>query len=193
MDSFYVIKFFHTGFYDITAINNKSQVPGCSLDHSFGHFLTFVRSGVIRSWVVRSGSGVVRSWVSFGSIRFGFVFGVDSFTGVSDISDISGVTVSNGVSYGLDTTIGKGDMVFTVGGITITSFVGTEIGSGVIISNGVSVIVSGGYISVCWGSWVVWGWGIRGSRGGKGGGHEGRDGNEDLLIEIYELLSFFFV
>ena len=108
MDSFYVIKFFHTGFYDITAINNKSQVPGCSLDHSFGHFLTFVRSGVIRSWVVRSGSGVVRSWVSFGSIRFGFVFGVDSFTGIAHISDITVVVIS-GISDGLNATIGKGN------------------------------------------------------------------------------------
>ena len=157
-----------------------------------------VRSGVVGSrfgvvdgsGVVGSGSGVIGSRGSLvGSGRL--VGSVLGFTRVLDIGDVSTISVIHTVSHGLDSAVGKSHVVFTVGGITITSFVGTEIGSGVIISNGVSVIVSGGYISVCWGSWVVWGWGIRGSRGGKGGGHEGRDGNEDLLIEIYELLSFF--
>merc|ERR1712212_1444858 len=67
-------------------------------------------------WVVRLGL-----WVDWGT----FVF---------DISDISVVVIS-GVGHGLDTTIGKSNLVRSRNGFAISVLLGTEFGTGVIIGN----------------------------------------------------------
>ena len=120
-----------------------------------------------RSRVVGSGSRV--SWL----VGFGFVFGVDGFTRVFDISDVSRVVIGNLVGDGLDTASGQSNMVFAMGGISITSFGGSKVGSRVIISNSIGVVVCGGNIGVCWGSWVI-------RSLGESGSHKGRKSNDDL-------------
>ena len=125
-----------------------------------------------RSRVVGSGSRVS------GLVGFGFVFGVDGFTRVFDISDVSRVVIGNLVGDGLDTAIGQSNVVFAMSGISITSFGGSKVGSGVIISNSIGVVVSGGNIGVCWGSGVIRSWGIGGSS--ESGSQKGRKSNDDL-------------
>jgi hypothetical protein len=128
---------------------------------------------------------VSRSWVVWG----GLVFWVYSFTGVSNVGNVSTISIRiSGVSYGLYTTIGKVDGVGSRQGLAIGSFRGSEGGSRVAISYTVfesewfwgfiidwSLVVDGGMIwgwcRVVWG-WVVWG---RGSCwDGSSTSHEGR-------------------
>ena len=45
-------------------------------------------------------------------VWFGLIRSIVSFTLVSDISDISGVSITNAVSHNLGTTIGKSNTVF---------------------------------------------------------------------------------
>ena len=69
-------------------------------------------------------------------VGFGFVFGVDWGTFVFDISDITVVVIS-GISNGLDSTVGKGNLVRSRDGFTVSGFLGVEVSSGVIVSNSV--------------------------------------------------------
>lgn len=99
---------------------------------------------------------------------FGFIRSIMSLTLVSDISDVSGVSITNAVSHNLGTAIGKSHAVFARGSITITFFIGSKVGSRVVISDGISEIVHWGCIisgfmvrcgfvgGFVWcGSWVV--------------------------------------
>lgn len=108
----------------------------------------------------------------------GFVFGgirVVSFTGVADISDITVVVVS-GVGHGLGTTIGKSNGVGSRDSLTVSGFLGVEVGSRVRISN--SVLESIGFGGLVFVGGGVVGSGIGGG-GVVGGGGSGWESNGD--------------
>jgi hypothetical protein len=69
------------------------------------------------SWSISWGWGISWSWGS----------SVDRLSRVLDISNIT-IAISI-VGNSLETTIGKGNMVFAIGVVTITSFTGTKVGS----------------------------------------------------------------
>ena len=71
---------------------------------------------------------VNRCWVRCGHI--GFVFG---FTGVLNISDVSAITI-NTVSYSLDSAIGKGNIVASRGGISVTALALSKVDSRVLLN-----------------------------------------------------------
>lgn len=81
-----------------------------------------------------------------GLVWFGLIRSIMSLTLVSDISDVSGVSISNAVSHNLGTAIGKSHAVFAGGSISISLFVGSKVGSRVVISDGISEIVHWGCI-----------------------------------------------
>ena len=81
------------------------------------------------------GSRLVGSGVS------GLVLGVVSLTFVFNISNISGVSISDRVGHNLGTAIGKSNTVFTSGGISVTVLVGSERSTTVVISNSISKLV----------------------------------------------------
>ena len=118
-------------------------------------------------------------------VRLGL--GVDGDTFVFDISDITVVVIS-GVGDGLDTTIGKSNLVLSSDNFAISGLLSVEFGSGVVIGNTVlesirlggfidgfamrgRVVRSGGISwgrgSVCWGS----------SGESDGNSHEGGEGS----------------
>uniref|UniRef100_A0A0K2TEN6 Uncharacterized protein n=1 Tax=Lepeophtheirus salmonis TaxID=72036 RepID=A0A0K2TEN6_LEPSM len=78
------------------------------------------------------GSGLVGSW--FVSRRLGFILGISWDTLVFDISDESIVVISS-VSYSLDTTIGKSNLIGSSNSLGIRVFLSSELGSRVVISN----------------------------------------------------------
>ena len=94
----------------------------------------------------------------------GFVLGVDGGTFVFDISDVTVVVVS-GVGDGLDTTIGKSNLVRSGDSLAVGGFLGVEVGARVVIGN--SVLVGEGlgrefFYWVGFGVWsrgMVWWWG----------------------------------
>jgi hypothetical protein len=81
----------------------------------------------VGSWPVRSRCWAVRSrgrhnnwsW-GIGSWGWGISWGwgVDGLSGVLDISNVSSVGI-RGVGNSLETTIGKGNVVFSLGGISV--------------------------------------------------------------------------
>ena len=75
-----------------------------------------------------------------GVVGLGFVLGVDGGTFVFDISDVTVVVVS-GVGDGLDTTIGKSNLVRSGDSLAVGGFLGVEVGARVVIGN--SVLESG--------------------------------------------------
>jgi hypothetical protein len=78
----------------------------------------------------------------------GLIRSIDSLTFVFDISDVSGVSIGNAVSHNLGAAIGKSHAVFARGSITVTVFIGSVVGTRVVISNSISKVVdSGGIIS----------------------------------------------
>ena len=77
-------------------------------------------------------------------VRLGL--GVDGDTFVADISDITVVVIS-GVGDGLDTTIGKSNLVRSSDDFAISGLLSVEFGSGVVIGNTVlESIRLGGFI-----------------------------------------------
>ena len=108
------------------------------------------------SRLVRSGLVGRGGFVS----RLGFIFGVDWGTFVFDISDISVVVIS-GIGDGLDSAIGKVDLVRSRDGFAISGFLSIEFGSRVVIGNSIleSIRLGGFVIS---GLFAISGsWGIR--------------------------------
>ena len=110
-------------------------------------------------FVSRCRCGLV-SRCGFGCVS-GVVFGV---LGLSFVFHVSNETVAvGGVGDDLDTAIGKVDSVRALGVVTITGFGGFEVGIGVVILDGIGVLVLRGDIGVggllvCRGSRVVrWG------------------------------------
>ena len=116
----------------------------------------------------------------------GFVLGVDGGTFVFDISDVTVVVVS-GVGDGLDTTIGKSNLVRSGDSLAVGGFLGVEVGARVVIGNSVLESVGFGFFLVDGG--VVGSGGVVGGRGvvggggcgeGSGDGHEGgKSGNAE--------------
>ena len=76
----------------------------------------------------------------------GLGFGVVSLSGVSDISDVSTVTISNVVGHSLKTSVGKSDAVASLGRVTITRLIGVVVGSTVVVIDSVLVTVGGGLL-----------------------------------------------
>ena len=94
------------------------------------------------------------SWLSW------VVFWVLSDTFVSDIGNISTISISNIVGDDLGTTIGKVDTVFTVGGISVTVFVSLEVSLSIVIMDSISVFVYGWSIFIDWSLSISWSWGV---------------------------------
>ena len=76
----------------------------------------------------------------------GLIRSIVSLTFVFDISDVSGVSIGNAVSHNLGAAIGKSHAVFARGSITVTVFIGSVVGTRVVISNSISKVVDGGGI-----------------------------------------------
>jgi hypothetical protein len=126
----------------------------------------------------------VISGLGGGVVRLGL--GVDGGTFVFDISDITVVVIS-GVGDGLDTTIGKSNLVRSSDNFAVSGLLSVEFGSRVVIGNTVlesirlwgligvfgmrsRVVRSGG---ICWGRGSVC-WGSSGESDGNS--HEGGEG-----------------
>jgi hypothetical protein len=126
-------------------------------------------------------------WGVFGGrgrvVRFGL--GVDSGAFVFDISNITVVVIS-GVGHGLDTAIGKSNLVRSSHNFAISGLLSVKLSTRVGIGNTVlesirlrGLIIVGGSMVGCWG--MVWGWcSISwGSSGdGDGNSHEGSKGSK---------------
>ena len=142
------------------------------LDNSFRLLFDFLGSGLV------SGGGLVSR--GSGLVGFGFVFGVDSLTGVFDISNITVVVIS-GVGNSLDAAIGKSNLVRSSNGFAISILLSTELSTRVGIGNTVlesirlgGFIVMGGGMVGCRGMvrcWCSISWGS--SRRGDGNSHKG--------------------
>ena len=128
----------------------------------------------------------------------GFVLGVDGGTFVFDISDVTVVVVS-GVGDGLDTTIGKSNLVRSGDSLAVGGFLGVEVGARVVIGNSVLESVGfGGFVvmgrSRCMvrgrGRGVIGSWGSSGkSHGDSHEGSEGSNAKHDKLINKIRFTS----
>ena len=101
-----------------------------------------------------------RSWVGR------FIYGVSGFTLISDIGNISRVGISNRVGDDLGTTIRESYTIFTAGSITITVLILSKVGSRVVISDSITILVDSwaiisGLFMVSWS-------GVSGLVGGSG-------------------------
>ena len=130
-----------------------------------------------RSWVVNRGR-VVRGRGRF--VWSGLVFGVLGFTRVGNISDISTISIINTVSDSLDSAVRESNIVASRGSISVTLFSGTKVGSRVVISNGISIVVCWGDISVYWGGMTISRGRERGRWGGHSSGNKGSESNNGL-------------
>ena len=74
------------------------------------------------------------------------VFRVLSLSRVSDVSDVSTVTISNIVGHSLKTSVGESDAVTSLGRVTITRLIGIVVGSTVVVIDTVLVAVDGGLL-----------------------------------------------
>ena len=101
-------------------------------------------------------------------VRGRVVFG---FSRVLHISDVSTVSVIHTVSHSLDTTIGQSHVVFTRSSVSIAVLSLTELGSTVVIGNGVIVGVDGGCDL-----------GVRGGADSQSHSDEGSESQNDLKI-----------
>jgi len=88
-----------------------------------------------------------------------FIYGVSGFTLISDIGNISRVGISDRVGDNLGTTIRESYTIFTAGSITITVLILSKVGSRVVISNSITILVD---------SWaIISGLGVSGLVGGS--------------------------
>uniref|UniRef100_A0A0K2UF24 Uncharacterized protein n=1 Tax=Lepeophtheirus salmonis TaxID=72036 RepID=A0A0K2UF24_LEPSM len=99
------------------------------------------------SWLVGNWSRLVGSW----SRLVRSVFGLSR---VGNISNIARVSISNIVGHSLDATVGKGNRVLSLGGVSITGLISSKVESSIFITDGILVLVD------CWiflvgRSWVV--------------------------------------
>ena len=109
---------------------------------------------------------------------------VVSLSRVSDVSDVSTVTVSNVVGDSLKTSVGKSDAVASLGRVTITRLIGIVVCSTVIVIDSVLVAVHGGLVV---GGLVVGRSTVGGDRGSGGSGDTGEN-NEGLKLIYVKLL-----
>ena len=139
----------------------------------------------IGSWPVGSGSRdnnwgrtVGPDWS--GSVSWGR--GIDRLSRVLDISNVTSVGISS-VGNSLEATIGKSNVVFSLGVIAVAGLRGSKVGTAVAVIDSIGVVVCWGDIGVDWGRSVSWdgsraisrSWGndggsaVSGSRGQDGG------------------------
>merc|ERR1712129_83395 len=124
-------------------------------------------------------------WGVFGGCVVRLGLGVDRGAFVTDISNITVVMISS-VGHGLDTAIGKSNLVRSSNDFAISSLLSVKLSTGVSIGNTVlesirlwGLIVVGGSMVGCWG--MVWGWcSISWGSSGEGDGnsHEGSKGSK---------------
>ena len=126
--------------------------------------------------------------------------GVDGLSRVLDISNVTSVGISS-VGNSLEATIGKVNVVFSLGGIAVAGLRGSKVGTAVSVIDSIGVVVCWGNIRVDWGRAVgrdwdrgraisrSWGndgsWG-RGSvlRGSSSGSQDGEQSNKALEKNI---------
>ena len=124
----------------------------------------------------------------------GIVFG---FSGVLNIGNVSAISI-NTISYGLDSAIGKGNVVASRGCVSITVLSLSKVDSRVIVGSGISEVVCGGDIRVdgccrvvsgcrCrvvnWSGMVSTGWAIS-----NDSGNNGSKSNDGLkMIEYFSI------
>jgi hypothetical protein len=139
--------------------------------------------GMVCRGSMRSGSMVC--WSGMGS-RVCLVVGL---TGVRDISNVARVSISNVVSHGLETTVGKLDVVGAAGGISVTLLSLSVVGAGIVIMDAILVGVVSGHLLVVSGLMVGRLGVVRGSGVGVGmgslvsEGHGGEEGNSDESLK----------
>ena len=146
-----------------------------------------VNRGVVESGSVVNGGMVNGCMVDWGSMdrgsmnnRVGGCRGVDCFTRISDISNVSTISIINTVSNSLDSAVREGYVVASRGCVSVTSFSGTKVDSRIVISSCVSIGVSWGNIGVDRGGAI----GRWASGGSHGNSHEGSERNDGLKIII---------
>jgi hypothetical protein len=144
------------------------------------------KGGWSDDWSVNRGSNndwLDWSWAVGGSRGRG----IDSLTSVLDISDVAIAVSSVGDSLGA--TIGKSNMVLSVGVVSISGLRGSKVSTAVSISDSIVVVVGWDSVGVGGLSTVSWGWGISWSRGGvlgssSGNGHKSEQSNKALKGKI---------
>jgi hypothetical protein len=150
-------------------------------------------SGVVdRGRCVVSGSRMrSRGMVCWGSMRSGMGSWVSLVMGlarVGHISNIARVRISNVVSHGLETTVGKLDMVGAAGGISVTVLALAKVGAGVVVVDAILVVVVSGLLLVGRLGVVRWsrvGVGMGTVVGdGRGKSHGGEDGKSDESLHF---------
>ena len=77
------------------------------------------------------------------AVGLGFV--VFGFSTVLNVSNITPIPI-NGISDSLGTSIGKKDMVVAVGSISIAFFFLTKVKSGIVILDGIGIVVGVGLV-----------------------------------------------
>ena len=102
-----------------------------------------------------------------------------SLSRVSEVSDVSTVTVSNVVGHSLKTSVGKSDAVASLGRVTITRLIGIVVCSTVVVIDSVLVAVGGGLLV----RGLMVGWGSIGRAGHRAGGGSGDTGENDESLK----------
>jgi hypothetical protein len=117
-------------------------------------------------------------------------WGVDGLSCVFDISNVSCVVVGS-VGDSLDATIGKVNVVLSVGVVSVTVLVGSEFESSIVVIDSIAVIVCWWSIRVDWSRSIGWGWSICWGRGVSWGddvvssdnSHKGEESNKALKVK----------
>jgi hypothetical protein len=172
--------------------------PMCLLNN-LGNDGWAVGSWSVRSWAIRSrhnnwGRGI-RSWcwgISWGRC-------VDGLSRVLDISNIA-IAISS-VGDSLETTIGKVDVVFSIGVVTFTCLTGSKVGSTVCVRHSIVVVVGwnsvgvGGLSTISWGRGISWGWGIDWGRCvlSRSSSHKSKQSNKGLKSKKNKLFTINFI
>uniref|UniRef100_A0A0K2UE62 Uncharacterized protein n=1 Tax=Lepeophtheirus salmonis TaxID=72036 RepID=A0A0K2UE62_LEPSM len=119
------------------------------------------RSRLVRRWCM-----VV--WLVFGLSRVG------------NVSNIARVSISNVVGHSLDATVGKGNRVLSLGGVSITGLISSKVESSIFITDTILVLVYSGFFLIgrsrmIWSrGWVVWSWSVGISRSRHGNSQKSR-------------------
>jgi len=113
--------------------------------------------------------------------------GIDSLTSVLDISDVT-IAIS-GVGDSLGATIGKSNVVLSVGVVSISGLRGSKVSTAVSIGDSIVVVVGWDSVRVDGLSTVNWGWGVSRSGDGvlgssSGNGHKSEQSNKALKGKI---------
>ncbi len=78
-------------------------------------------------------------------VRGGAVVGLAR---VGDVGNVARVGIVDVVLHSLDAAIGQSDVVLSLGGVPIAGLAGSEVGAGIVVMDGVSVLVMGGLLVV---------------------------------------------